>query len=142
LEKGRIEFSDSDTLATPIKQGNEINGCSGQFVDITERKQTENLLRARLHLMDFATSHSIEEVLQKTLDEIGKIVDSPIGFYHFVGEDQKTLSLQAWSTRTLREFCTVSGKGLHYNVQDAGFGSIAYINELLLSITIMLPYPP
>jgi len=78
------------------------------------------LLRARLHLMDFATSHSIEEVLQKTLDEIGEIVDSPIGFYHFVGEDQKTLSLQAWSTRTLREFCTVSGKGLHYNVQDAG----------------------
>jgi PAS domain S-box-containing protein len=107
-------------ISTPIKQGNEITGAVVSFVDITERKQTENLLRARLHLMDFATSHSIEEVLQKTLDEIGEIVDSPIGFYHFVGEDQKTLSLQAWSTRTLREFCTVSGKGLHYNVQDAG----------------------
>jgi PAS domain S-box-containing protein len=107
-------------ISTPIKQDNKITGAVVSFIDITERKQTENLLRARLHLMDFATTHSLEEVLQKTLDEIGEIVDSPIGFYHFVGEDQKTLSLQAWSTRTLKEFCTISGKGLHYNIQDAG----------------------
>src|SRR5208283_5440846 len=85
-----------------------------------ERKRTESLLRARMRLMDFAATHSLDEVLQKTLDEIGEIVDSPIGFYHFVGDDQKTLSLQAWSTRTIKEFCTVSGKGLHYDVGDAG----------------------
>ena len=107
-------------ISTPIKQGNEITGAVVSFIDITERKRTETLLRARMRLMEFATTHSLEEVLQKTLDEIGEIVDSPIGFYHFVGADQKTLSLQAWSTRTLKEFCTISGKGLHYNVEDAG----------------------
>ena len=107
-------------ISTPIKQGNEITGAVVSFIDITERKRTETLLRARMRLMEFATTHSLEEVLQKTLDEIGEIVDSPIGFYHFVGADQKTLSLQAWSTRTLNEFCTISGKGLHYNVEDAG----------------------
>ena len=85
-----------------------------------ERKRTEIMLRARMKLMDFATGHSLDEVLQQTLDEIGEIVDSPIGFYHFVSDDQKTLSLQAWSTRTLKEFCTIHGKGLHYNVEDAG----------------------
>ncbi|MBV5331937.1 GAF domain-containing protein, partial [bacterium] len=38
----------------------------------------------------------------------------------FVEPDQKTLSLQAWSTRTLEEFCKAEGKGLHYNVDKAG----------------------
>ncbi|MGO9954134.1 MAG: PAS domain S-box protein [Dissulfurispiraceae bacterium] len=106
--------------STPIREGNEITGAVVNFADITERKRTESLLRARMRLMDFAAAHSLAEVLQKTLDEIGEIVDSPIGFYHFVGDDQKTLSLQAWSTRTIKEFCTVSGKGLHYDVDDAG----------------------
>jgi diguanylate cyclase (GGDEF)-like protein/PAS domain S-box-containing protein len=62
----------------------------------------------------------LEEILQKTLDEIGTLVDSPIGFYHFVEEDQKTLSLQAWSTRTVKEFCKAEGKGMHYEIDQAG----------------------
>lgn len=58
--------------------------------------------------------------MQKTLDEIEGITGSPIGFYHFVQEDQKALSLQAWSTRTLREFCTAEGRELHYGIDRAG----------------------
>ncbi len=34
--------------------------------------------------------------------------------------DQKTLSLQQWSTRTLKEFCRTAGKGLHYPLEQAG----------------------
>ena len=70
--------------------------------------------------MDFSMTHTSEEVLQKTLDEIGGITESPIGFYHFVEADQKTLSLQMWSTRTLKEFCTAEGKGQHYSIEQAG----------------------
>ena len=51
-------------------------------------------------------------MLQKTLDEIGVLLDSPVGFYHFVEEDQRTLRLQAWSTRTIKEFCKAEGKGM------------------------------
>jgi signal transduction histidine kinase len=58
--------------------------------------------------------------MQKALDEICTLTTSPIGFYHFVEEDQKTLSLQAWSTRTLEEFCQAEGKGLHYDLDQAG----------------------
>ncbi len=43
-----------------------------------------------------------------------------IRFYHFVEPDQKTLSLQMWSTRTLEEFCQAEGKGLHYSIDQAG----------------------
>jgi PAS domain S-box-containing protein len=88
--------------------------------DITERKQTEQIVQLRLKLMEFAATHSLEELLQKTLDEVGELTNSPIGFYHFVEADQRTLSLQAWSTRTLDEFCQAEGQGLHYPIDQAG----------------------
>ncbi|MFH0822626.1 MAG: PAS domain S-box protein, partial [Pseudomonadota bacterium] len=34
--------------------------------------------------------------------------------------DQRTLWLQAWSTRTLEEMCTAEGKGRHYDIDEAG----------------------
>ena len=88
--------------------------------NITQRKRTEDIIHVRLNLLEFATSHSVEELLQKILDEICALLDSPIGFLHFVESDQKTLSLQAWSTRTLDTFCTVEGKGAHYPIEKAG----------------------
>ena len=88
--------------------------------DITERKRAEQIIHLRLRLMEFAATHSLEELLQKTLDEVGDLTDSPIGFYHFVEADQKTLSLQAWSSRTLAEFCQAEGAGLHYPIDEAG----------------------
>lgn len=93
---------------------------SGTVLDTTEHKRAENITRASLRLTDFASQHSLDELLQKTLDEVCALVDSPIGFYHFVEPDQQTLSLQAWSTRTLKEYCKAEGKGLHYNVNQAG----------------------
>ncbi len=107
--------------------GGAINDISGQFaggvgvlLDITARKRTESLLLLRMRLIDFAATHRLEELLQYTLDEVGTLTDSPIGFYHFVEPDGVTLSLQAWSTRTEREFCTASGKGMHYGLDHAG----------------------
>jgi diguanylate cyclase (GGDEF)-like protein/PAS domain S-box-containing protein len=68
----------------------------------------------------FAFLRDIDELMQYALDEIGKVIGSPIGFYHFVEEDQNTLSLQAWSTRTMAEFCKAEGKGMHYPISEAG----------------------
>jgi diguanylate cyclase (GGDEF)-like protein len=64
--------------------------------------------------------HPVEELMQRALDEIEILTGSSIGFYHFVEEDQNTLSLQAWSTRTRAEFCKAEGEGLHYPIRDAG----------------------
>lgn len=88
--------------------------------DVTERKRVEEIIRLRLGLLDYATTHSLNELMQKALDEIGELTSSPIGFYHFVDENQNTLSLQAWSTRTLAEFCKAEGGGLHYPIEQAG----------------------
>ena len=77
-------------------------------------------LGARLRLAEAAHRLTLHELLVATLDEAGALTRSPIGFYHFVEEDQVTLTLQAWSSRTTAEFCRAEGQGRHYPVDRAG----------------------
>jgi len=98
----------------------QITGILFSGEDVTDRKVSDALIRVRLNLLEFAVSRSLEDLIQKTLDEVGLLTSSPIGFYHFMSEDEKTLSLQAWSTRTVKEFCQAEGKGRHYPVDEAG----------------------
>ncbi len=105
----RIEGADSS-----------LDGLVGIITDITDRKRDENIKSARLRLLEYSASHSLPELLQATLDELEALTGSTIGFFHFLEADQRTLSLQAWSTRTLRELCSAQGKGLHYSIDDAG----------------------
>ena len=88
--------------------------------DITERKRNDAINASRLHLMQFAVTHSLDELLEETLNEAEKVTDSLIGFYHFVEDDQESLTLQNWSARTKAEFCKAEGKGLHYAIAEAG----------------------
>lgn len=130
LQLGRATFewvhrrSDGSDLQVEVSiAAMSLDGKPALFTtwrDIAERKRTENLIRARLALMEYSTVHSLAEVLQQTLDQVGELTNSPIGFYHFVENDQTTLSLQAWSTRTLQEFCQAQGAGAHYPVDQAG----------------------
>ncbi|MBI4786926.1 MAG: GAF domain-containing protein [Chloroflexi bacterium] len=89
------------------------------FEDFSERKRAQDILQARLRLIEFGGSHSVKELLQATLDEAGALTTSPIGFYHFLAQDQETIMLQAWSTRTRKEFCQAE-ENRHYPVAEAG----------------------
>ncbi|MEA5115302.1 MAG: PAS domain S-box protein [Geobacteraceae bacterium] len=99
--------------------GEQTYSCSFAM-DISDRKRTENVITARMRLLQFAVTHTPIELLQAALDEAEKLTGSSIGFYHYVEADQKTLSLQNWSTRTMQEFCTAQGQGFHYDVAEAG----------------------
>jgi PAS domain S-box-containing protein len=92
------------------------------FMMVNEHLRDEQGLMnsVRLRLYEFAATHSLEETLQKTLDEIEPITGSSVGFYHFLSADQRSLSLQAWSSRTVREFCSANGAGSHYDIDAAG----------------------
>jgi PAS domain S-box-containing protein len=89
-------------------------------VDVTERENVKQQMEIRLRLISFATHHSLAELMTRALDEISHHLDSPIGFLHFVHADQKTLTLQQWSTATLERFCKASGNGEHYPIDQAG----------------------
>jgi signal transduction histidine kinase len=88
--------------------------------NIGKEELSQGFIKIRLSLIEYAITHTLAELLIQSLDEVAAFVDSPVGFYHFVEPDQKTLSLQQWSTRTRKEFCRAAGKGTHYNIDQAG----------------------
>jgi PAS domain S-box-containing protein len=88
--------------------------------DITHLKKRELLVRARLRISEAAALGSMDDLLRLILDEAEMLTDSRIGFFHFLEDDQQTLSLQAWSTSTLERFCQAEGKGQHYSIDQAG----------------------
>lgn len=87
--------------------------------DITERKREETLVVIRSRLVEYATKHSLSELLTRIIDEVEALTGSKIGFYHFVSEDQKFVSLQAWSTNTMNSGCSVKSE-VEYPIAEAG----------------------
>ena len=88
--------------------------------DIQRRNRADSLLRTRLQLSDLAFGSSLDELMQAALDMIELYTGSQIGFFHFVEPDQETLTLQAWSSNTLKSMCNAVGMGQHYPVSQAG----------------------
>ena len=82
--------------------------------------RAQELTSLRLNLIEYSFTHNLQDLLSKALDDVCTLSNSPIGFYHFVESDQQTISLQAWSTRTLKEFCTAKGHERHYPIEKAG----------------------
>lgn len=112
-----------DVLYNASVYRDESGNVVGVFAaarDITERKKSVDSILASLRLTQFAQTHSLDELLQETIDEAEKMTGSQIGFLHFLEADQKTLSMQMWSTRTLQEMCRAEGKGRHYDIEQAG----------------------
>ena len=97
-----------------------ITGMLSAGEDITERKQRDDIREARLRLLEFSVAHSSSELLQRALDEIEAMTCSTIGFCHYLDSDQKTLTLQAWSTNTINTMCRITGKGHRYDLAMAG----------------------
>jgi len=82
--------------------------------------RTELITAARLRLIQFSEAHSVDELLQNLLDKLEGLTGSQMGFYHLVLPDQKTLSLQSWSTHTISEMNRAEGKERHYDSSEAG----------------------
>lgn len=110
------------TIGIPIRDQGKIIKVIGNIVDITDQKQMTNVLQARLRLREAAAMLPLEKLLQKFLDEAEVLTGSSIGFFHFFDHDRETISLQTWSSNTLR-FCQAEGKGLHYNLDASGVWS-------------------
>ncbi|MCW7755230.1 GAF domain-containing protein [Desulfobotulus sp. H1] len=94
------------------------------FLDLADhilrQRRQDKTVAAFTRLLDYATSHnSMNDLLQEFLDEAETLTESEIGFYHFVGQDQATITLQVWSTRT-HKICKAPGAGQHYPVEQAG----------------------
>ena len=117
----RIINSAGSTFWAQLNAIPALNGeCRITLEDITRRKVGENIMAANLRLSKYAVKHSLDELLTRIVDEAEQITGSTIGFFHFLDPDQVTLSLQAWSSNTLKTMCTAEGKDQHYSVDKAG----------------------
>lgn len=87
---------------------------------IKQRYQVERILQSRLRIIQFANTHTLDEILQFTLDELEDLTGSNAGYFHFVEADQKTINLQNWSTNTLQKICHIPGVKRHYSLDNAG----------------------
>lgn len=88
--------------------------------DITERKMNELILRFRVKLMQLASKLSMDEFLVAILDEVVNITDSKIGFYHFVDQDERTISIKAWSSNAAMQTHIVLTEENKNRVQENG----------------------
>ena len=113
MARGRTEFEGLPGKRRPFM-------AAGVVMDITERKSADALAAIRQRLQQFAADHTLEELLRTTVDEAEMLSGSLAGFYHFVEADERTLSLQAWSTRTMAQFCGAEGQGRQYDIDHAG----------------------
>ena len=107
-------------------------GSTGVLLLVNRRQQSleqqadraQALVALRYQLLDYATMHSSEELLQYALDQVCELSNSPVGFYTLVDLEQQTLSLQAWSSGAL-ERCAVEAKTMQHNLGRAGVWSEA-----------------
>lgn len=104
----------------PRHENGQLSGTMAILTDISGIKRRQEIMQVRLRLMEYAATHSLTEILQETLDEVGQLVDSPLGFLHFVTPDQATITPQAWSTLTMQSFGNTMPIGQSFDLSNAG----------------------
>jgi len=87
---------------------------------VQQRYQVERILQTRLQLIQFSNTHTLNELLQFTLDGIESLTGSTMSFFLFLEADQKTLGLQTWSTRTAQDKHSVTSTNSHSGPDQAG----------------------
>jgi PAS domain S-box-containing protein len=90
------------------------------FLDITERKQAERILRSRLRISAYAFEHSLAELLTKLLDEAEALTGSSFGFLHFIDVPSSTLLKDACSSKTQTAIGPAGDKDLYSRLDHAG----------------------
>ena len=95
-------------------------GVSVVAKDVTDRKRTETIMQKRFELMEYSARHTLNELMQKTVDEVSELTDSSIGFFHFMDEDQVNLGIQTWSSNALRLLQVPVDAGTHLALDQAG----------------------
>ncbi|MEI7725255.1 MAG: GAF domain-containing protein [Bacteroidota bacterium] len=111
-------YMERDFIPTYID--NKYNGHLWKYRDVTNRRQSEQILNARLRLTEFSHAHSRNELQQELLNELEALTYSQVGFFHVVDADQNSLTLQSWSTNTLQNMCKAEGDNRHYSIDNAG----------------------
>lgn len=117
-------FYESTNFPIPRIDGTTDLGCI--TLDVTDRhrvqlKLAQQMLRSAvmLELPNKAESLPEKAFMQYALERAEELTNSEIGFMHFVNDDEATIELVAWSSSTLKKYCTAAFD-CHYPITEAG----------------------
>jgi len=98
----------------------------GVMLDVTQSRQAEQelALQARRAEALLELPRAVERLDERAFMQFGLelaegLTRSPIGFIHFVNDDQQEIELVTWSRATLEHYCQ-AGFDRHYPVRQAG----------------------
>jgi hypothetical protein len=89
---------------------------------MTKLKLSERRAKALLELTNRANTLTEAQLLQATLDQAEILTSSHIAYVHFVNDDQKTLTLGTWSSKTL-QLCNAAYDN-HYPISSWYLGRL------------------
>jgi PAS domain S-box-containing protein len=101
-----------------VKEAGKPVQVVGFIHDVTALRRNEAIQKARLLIAENAMALPLDELIQKFVDEVEKLTESQIGFFHFVETDQQTIHTKQWSTRTLATGL-LQGKGERFSLEHA-----------------------
>ena len=88
--------------------------------DVTLRHRLETVSQMRNRLLEMVKSHSVEELLRSTIDEVERLTDSSIGFGFLVEDDQASFIHKSYSTSTLKQMGEVHQREARSWLEKAG----------------------
>jgi PAS domain S-box-containing protein len=109
-------FRDKSILRIMNEDETIIIGISS---DITVKKKQENIINFRIRLNELSITDSLDAVIRSVIDAAENLTDSTVGFFHFYDETTKTISLQTWSSNTIKH-CRAVPSEKNYHEDKAG----------------------
>lgn len=86
----------------------------------TKTSGTHDVIQTALSLYQSVDGMTVRELVQSCLDMAETSTGSTIGFLHFVNDDEQTIELISWSTRTQKHCFIPKEPERHYPLSKAG----------------------
>jgi len=118
ISKQGKEIPVADSSAAIKNKNDELAGIVIVFRDYTEERAVQRLTHARLALFEYATTHSLPELLVRMLDEAEKFTGSKIACYQLLKSNEKNISLLEWSTQTKKRLGIIERERIHTMKKD------------------------
>ena len=90
VDRGGTERPIADSAAPIRDDHGRTTGAVMVFRDQTDERRMHTLIQTRLDLLNYASTHDVTEVLTRALDEMVRLLDSPVGFYDVIEPDFDT----------------------------------------------------
>ena len=113
------------SISVSIAQLENRSHVIGVIRDITQRKQTEKLLKLNsfrietLLKLNQMTAADIKEITDYALEQAVELMQSKIGYLAFLNEDESVMTMHSWSKSAMAE-CAIDNKPIIYPVVNTG----------------------